>query len=454
MSNMKEIKCPNCGAVIPVDDATFAELLSNIKEETINEEVEHRLDSQKKLQAAEAAAAAAKEAEAAARKAAEEEARHRDEISGKDQEIERLRQQIAGYDEKKGLEIAAMQEKLSGFEKNLALEVERVRLEAKTASAEELRKKEEEISKLIDQVAKEKEVATERMHNLLDVHKKEVESLEKEVELYKNFRTSRSVKLIGETLEQHCNTQFLTNLAPVMPNATFEKDNTAVKEEGDEKGTKGDFIFRDKEDGTEYISIMFEMKNENEVSANKKKNADHFDKLDKDRKKKGCEFAVLVSMLEMDNDLYNNGIFSVPGYEKMYVVRPDNFLPIITLLVQTSKKALGYKKELAVAKSQNIDVTNFENEINSFKTLFSKNVKEAKDRYKDAIDGIDKTIDYLTKVKDNLRLTAKHLTEANNKTDDLTIRKLTAKNPTMKKAFDDARAKNAQKAALEGPEEQ
>ena len=282
----------------------------------------------------------------------------------------------------------------------------------------------------------------------------ERESLEKEVELYKNFKARRSVKLLGEDLEQHCYTLYNQMLAPVMPNATFEKDNTAVKDEDETKGTKGDFIFRDKEDGTEYVSIMFEMKNEGDASSNKHKNANFFDKLDKDRRKKDCEFAVLVSMLEMDNELYNNGIVSVPGYEKMYVVRPDNFIPIITLLVQTSKKALEYKKALVSAKQQSVDVTHFEDQLIAFRDGFSKNVVNAKKKYDEAIKGIDTTIETLTKIKDSLRVSAAHLTAANNKADELTIKKLTRSNPTMKAAFAEAAAKKAQQAVDEGPDEQ
>ena len=239
-----------------------------------------------------------------------------------------------------------------------------------------------------------------------------------------------------------------------MPNATFSKDNAAVKDGDETKGSKGDFIFRDKEDGVEYISIMFDMKNESDDAVNKKKNADFFDKLDKDRKKKDCEFAVLVSMLEMDNDLYNNGIVSVPGYEKMYVVRPDNFIPIITLLVQTSKKALSYKKELAVAKNQSVDLSKFEDQLLAFKDGFSKNVANAKKKYDEAIKGIDTTIETLSKIKESLRISANHLTAANNKADDLTIRKLTYNNPTVKAGIEEARAKKARQAKEEGPDEQ
>lgn len=354
---MKEITCPKCGTVITIDDATFSEILSQVKMDVVNEEVERRLAAQRKLQEAEAEAKAAKDAEKAAREAT----RHQEEISGKDREIERLREQLEGFEEKKGLELKAMQEKLAGWEKNKQMEIETIRLQAKDAAAEQVREKEtellkkgDEINALIAQAAKDKELAAERMNNLLETHRKEVENLEKEVQVYKDFKARRSVKLLGEDLEQHCYALYNQMLLPVMPGCTFEKDNDAVKEEGEEKGTKGDFIFKAKENGTEYLSIMFEMKNEADVTATKHKNADFFDKLDKDRRKKGCEYAVLVSMLEMDNDMYNGGITVVPGYEKMYVVRPDNFISIITLLVQTSRKSLEAKQALEEAKSMPI----------------------------------------------------------------------------------------------------
>ena len=269
--------------------------------------------------------------------------------------------------------------------------------------------------------------------------------------MYKNFKAKRSVKLLGEDLEQHCYTLYNQTLLPVMPAASFEKDNTAVREGDESKGSKGDFIFRDREDGVEYISIMFEMKNEGDSSANRHRNSDFFDKLDKDRAKKGCEFAVLVSMLEMDNDLYNNGIVSVPGYEKMYVVRPDNFIPIITLLVQTSKKALVFKKELAAARQQSVDVTRFEDQLIAFRDGFSRNYDLASRQFKKAIDEIDATIKHLETVKENLTKSENNLRLANNKAEDLTIKKLTRSNPTMKAAFDEARAR---KAAEESPDEQ
>ena len=454
---MKEITCPKCGTVITIDDATFSEILSQVKMDVVNEEVERRLAAQRKLQEAEAEAKAAKDAEKAAREAT----RHQEEISGKDREIERLREQLEGFEEKKGLELKAMQEKLAGWEKNKQMEIETIRLQAKDAAAEQVREKEtellkkgDEINALIAQAAKDKELAAERMNNLLETHRKEVENLEKEVQVYKDFKARRSVKLLGEDLEQHCYALYNQMLLPVMPGCTFEKDNDAVKEEGEEKGTKGDFIFKAKENGTEYLSIMFEMKNEADVTATKHKNADFFDKLDKDRRKKGCEYAVLVSMLEMDNDLYNGGITVVPGYEKMYVVRPDNFISIITLLVQTSRKSLEAKQALEEAKSMRIDVTNFEDKLLDFQKGFSKNIIDAKNRYDEAIKGIDATIDTLTKIKESLRLSTKHLLSADGKAQGLTVRSLTWGNETMKKAFKDAADKKAEEERLLAPEEQ
>ena len=219
-----------------------------------------------------------------------------------------------------------------------------------------------------------------------------------------------------------------------MPAAVFEKDNDASE------GSKGDFIFRDSEDGTEYVSIMFEMKNEADETASKHKNADFFAKLDRDRKQKNCEFAVLVSMLEMDNDLYNEGIVVAPGYEKMYVVRPENFIPIITLLVQTSKKTLEFRKELAIARSQSIDVTNFENQLLDFKDKFGRNYRLASEKFKKAIEEIDKSIDHLQKIKDALMGSENNLRLANDKAEDLSIKRLTKGNPTMAAKFEEARA--------------
>lgn len=440
---MKEIKCPNCGTVITVDDADFAAILNQVRTEEFDAEVNRRIEETKQLLKAEEAKKLALEAAEAAKEAAKLDARHKEDLSKKELEIEKLRQQIASWEQGKTLELEAVR-----------LKAEQKAADALNQKETELRKKEEEINRLISDAANERKNAAERVQALLETHKVEKESLEKEVELYKNFKAKRSVKLLGEDLEQHCYTLYNQTLLPVMPNATFLKDNVAVKEGDETKGSKGDFIFRDKEDGVEYISIMFDMKNESDATVSKKKNADFFDKLDKDRKKKECEFAVLVSMLEMDNDLYNNGIVSVPGYEKMYVVRPDNFIPIITLLVQTSKKALEYKKALAIAKQQDMDVTNFEDSLQKFRDSFKKSVQYAGDRFKEAIDGIDNTIKSLEAIKKNLQVSQGHLITANNKVDALKIRQLIKNNPTMTAAFEEANARKAQQALDEGPDEQ
>lgn len=425
---MKEIKCPKCGNVITVDDADFAAVLSQVRTEEFDAEVSRRLEEVHRIHAAEEA-----------RKDAETKSRHQQELSDKDQEIVQLKQRLEGWEQNKGLEIEA-----------LRLKAQQDVAAAVSKKEEELRQKEAKITSLLTEAANERRSAADREQALKDKYQAEKEGLEKEVEWYKNFKAKRNVKLLGEDLEQHCYALYNQLLLPVMPNATFEKDNDAVREDGETRGTKGDFIFRAKEDDVEYISIMFEMKNEGDETSTKHKNADFFDKLDKDRQKKGCEFAVLVTMLEPDNDLYNNGIVVAPGYEKMYVVRPDNFIPIITLLVQTSKKSLEAKKALVEARSQAYDVTHFEEQLLAFRDGFAKTVTNAKNRYDEAIRGIDDTIKTLTGIKESLRVSAGHLTAANNKVEDLSIKKLTRGNPTMKTAFEEARAKKA----LEGPEDQ
>jgi hypothetical protein len=244
--------------------------------------------------------------------------------------------------------------------------------------------------------------------------------------------------MVGETLEQHCSIEFEQYIRPMMPNAQFAKDNDASE------GTKGDFIFRDSEDGTEYISIMFEMKNEMDTTATKHKNDDFLKKLDEDRKKKNCEFAVLVSLLEADNELYNNGIVNKSHiYPKMYVIRPQFFVPFINLLVQTSRKSLEYKKLLIQAQNKDVDVTNFENKIENFKMTFGRHYALASEKFDDAIKYIDDSIAKLQKVRENLLGSKNNLRLAQRDTEDLTIRKLTYKNPTMKEKFEEARRKES-----------
>ena len=417
---MKEIKCPKCGTAITVNDADFADILNQVRTEEFKSEVD-RVVAQKEQ--------SVKDQEAL--KAAEVAARHQEALSAKDREITALQQRIEGWEQNKGLEMEAE------------------RLRAQQALADAVAKKEEEIRKKEAEISRLKESVAEREQALIEKYQAEKGALEKEVELYKNFKAKRSVKLLGEDLEQHCYNLYNQMLLPVMPGATFEKDNESVREEGETSGTKGDFIFRLTEDGVEVVSIMFEMKNESDVTATKHRNADFYAKLDSDRRKKDCEYAVLVSMLELDNDGFS-GINVVPGYEKMYMVRPDQFIPIITLLVQSGKKSLDAKKQLVEAKNQSWDFTHFEDLLNGFRDGFGKNVADARNRFNDAIKGIDDTIKYLEGVKENLRLTAKHLTTANNKAEALTIKYLTKDNPTVTALIEEARAKKEE----EGPEEQ
>lgn len=281
----------------------------------------------------------------------------------------------------------------------------------------------------------EKQQAVNSANSIKEQYEYQLKMAKEQLDYYKEMKIRMSTKMIGESLEIHCSTQFNQMMRPVMPNAYFEKDNDASG------GSKGDFIFRDfADDGTEYVSIMFEMKNEADETASKHKNEDFFKKLDADRKSKRCEFAVLVSLLEPDNELYNGGIVDVSyKYDKMYVIRPQFFLPIISLLVQTSKKSLEYKQQLAIAQSQSVDVSNFENQLNDFRDKFGKNYRLASEKFKTAIDEIDKSILHLQKIKDALIGSENNLRLANDKAESLTIKKLTRNNPTMKQKFDEAR---------------
>jgi hypothetical protein len=266
----------------------------------------------------------------------------------------------------------------------------------------------------------------------------QLKAAQEQVAYYKDLKQRMSTKMVGETLEIHCSTLFNQLLRPLMPNAYFEKDNEVVE------GTKGDFVFRDKsDDGVEYISIMFEMKNENDETATKHKNEDFLAKLDADRKKKNCEYAVLVSMLEPDSELYNGGIVDMSHrFEKMYVIRPQFFIPLITLLCQANKKSLDAKRELMLVKQQQVDVTNFEEKLMNFKDGFTRNVRLANERFSDAIEEIDKTIAHLTKVRENLIKSGDNLDAADKKLQEVTIKRLTYGNPTMKAKFEEAQKEN------------
>ena len=419
---MKELKCPKCGSVFSVDEADYAFILGQVKNQEFEAELRRRM------------------ADIDSRHKAEQQV----EAAKKDAEIAQLRSQLqtiaAQKDNEKNLALAAKEQQITRL--NATIEQHRSNLQIallnkQRETQEIIQRKDSQIQQLKSDADLEKSQAQIRESELIKRHQHELQAKQELVEYYKDLKTRMSTKMVGETLEIHCSTLFNQLLRPVMPFAYFEKDNDATD------GTKGDFIFRDSEGGTEYVSIMFEMKNEMDTTATKHKNEDFLKKLDEDRRKKNCEFAVLVSLLEPESELYNGGIVDMSHrYPKMYVIRPQFFIPLITLLVQTSKKSLEYKRQLLLAQSKEVDVTNFENKLLDFKTKFGRHYELASKKFDDAIKQIDDTIAKLLKVKENLLGSENNLRLANQDTEELTIRKLTYKNPTMKAKFDEARKDN------------
>ena len=371
-------------------------------------------------------------------------------------EFERsLTERLALADQEKKAEIALVEARAKGqLDKEAAakdIEIERLRADVRAADvARQLAIKEAVtlLEKERDDLARDLQVkATEQQlleATLRDTHSAEVKAKDEQIAYYKDLKAKLSTKMVGETLEQHCEIEFERLRATGFTRAYFEKDNDA------RSGSKGDYIFKDSDEaGTEFISIMFEMKNEADATATKKKNEDFFKELDKDRTEKGCEYAVLVSLLEPDSELYNTGIVDVSHrYPKMYVVRPQFFIPIITLLRNAAQNSLAYRAELERVKEQNIDITNFENKLESFKSGFARNYDLAAKKFRTAIEEIDKTIDHLQKTKDALLGSEDNLRLANNKAEDITIKKLTRGNPTMAAKFDEVRSNQTE--ALEG----
>ena len=419
---MKELKCPKCGSVFSVDEADYAFILGQVKNQEFEAELRRRM------------------ADIDSRHKAEQQV----EAAKKDAEIAQLRSQLqtiaAQKDNEKNLALAAKEQQITRL--NATIEQHQSNLQIallnkQRETQEIIQRKDSQIQQLKSDADLEKSQAQIRESELIKRHQHELQAKQELVEYYKDLKTRMSTKMVGETLEIHCSTLFNQLLRPVMPFAYFEKDNDATD------GTKGDFIFRDSEGGTEYVSIMFEMKNEMDTTATKHKNEDFLKKLDEDRRKKNCEFAVLVSLLEPESELYNGGIVDMSHrYPKMYVIRPQFFIPLITLLVQTSKKSLEYKHQLLLAQSKEVDVTNFENKLLDFKTKFGRHYELASKKFDDAIKQIDDTIAKLLKVKENLLGSENNLRLANQDTEELTIRKLTYKNPTMKAKFDEARKDN------------
>lgn len=427
---MHEIKCPNCGEVFQVDETGYQQIVMQIRDEEFKKELDRRELELNKTKDSELEMLKAK---------AEQESTTK--LLKKDTEIEKIKAEKDAKIAEVQNEMAALKEKIAAFENAQKLAV----AEAVGNKDKEIIQKEKELSEKTIEIEKLKGeiVSTEKENeiknkNLIDTYEEKLRLKDEQVAYYKDFKAKQSTKLVGESLEQHCLNIFNQIRMTAFPNAYFDKDN-----EVSQTGSKGDFIFRDYEDGTEYISIMFEMKNEADETKTKHKNEDFFKELDKDRKEKGCEYAVLVSMLEADNELYNAGIVDVSyRYPKMYVVRPQCFLAIIGLLRDAAKNSISYKKELEVVKNQQIDVSNFEENMNAFKEGFARNYRLASEKFTKAIEEIDKTIDHLQKTKAALLSSEDNLRLANNKAEDLSIKRLTKNAPSVKAMFDEAGKKS------------
>ena len=419
---MNEIKCPSCGKVFQIDEKDYESIVKQIRNHEFEEELQRR------------------EKEFTKEKNSELEKlenklnlKNTIELSNKDKEIEKLKNDI----DKKELEVSnEFKQQIS--DKDMEIEklknlIKQNETENKLALKEAVQEKESEISNLKNQIELNEKEYQLKEQNLKESHEKEIQTKNQEIELYKDMKLKLSTKMIGESLEQHCKTQYDEFLRPVLKNAYFEKDNDA------KSGSKGDFIFRDKtDDEIEFISIMFEMKNEADETATKHKNEDFFKELDKDRREKNCEYAVLVSMLEKDNDYYNAGIVDVSyKYEKMYVIRPQSFITIINILRNAGLKSIEAKRELIQIQNQNIDISHFEENMNNFKDAFSRNFKLASDKFDTAIEEIDKSIQHLQKIKDNLLGSKNQLRLANDKAEDLSIKKLTAGSPSIAEKFEE-----------------
>lgn len=424
---MNEIKCPNCGKAFQIDETSYKSILEQVRDDEFNKQLSVR-EEQYKVEKT-------KEIELAEAHIREE---LQKQISDKEMELSNLKNQVANIEDQtknklekeyqsqlnqKNIEILELTNKLALNEKNNKLEINKV-----------LSEKEQKIAELSSELELKNKEYELKEKNIKESYNEQLKNKEEQIEYYKDFKARQSTKMIGESLEQHCSDEF-NSLRPLFPNAYFEKDNDA------HTGSKGDFIYRDyDEEGNEIVSIMFEMKNEADETATKHKNEDFFKELDKDRREKSCEYAVLVSLLEKENDLYNNGIVDVSyKYDKMYVVRPQFFIPLITLIRNLSSKSLEYRKELELIKNQNIDITNFESRMEQFKTDFSRNYRLASEKFQRAINEIDKSINSLQKTKEALLNSENNLRLANGKAEELTIKKLTRGNKTMKKLFEEAK---------------
>lgn len=434
---MKELKCPQCGSVFSVDEADYASIVSQVKTQEFDTELKVRLAEIQKQNEVKQEAESLKLTHDFQCKLNAKDV----ELSQKDNEIVKLKAQLDNFNQTKQLEINAERSRANEEIAKLKSVIEQSENKVRVAVLEEqnkakdiIQEKENTLIELRSQIDVVQKEATIRETNIKDDYERQLKQKQELIDYYKDLKAKLSTKMIGESLEVHCNNEFNRVRTSMFPNAYFDKDNDASL------GSKGDFIFRDYADGIEYISIMFEMKNEMDETATKHKNEDFLAKLDKDRRDKNCEYAVLVSLLEPDNDFYNEGIVDVSyRYPKMFVIRPQFFMSLISLLSQASKKSVEYQRELIMAKQQSIDVTNFENKLNDFRNKFGNHYQRASDKFNKAIEEIDKTIKSLQKMKEDLLSSENYLRLANNDTEDLSIKKLTRANPTMKQKFEEAR---------------
>lgn len=412
---MQEIKCPKCGEIFQVDESGYSAIVKQVRDKEFSKEIQNReaqFESEK-----ESAIQLAK---------LEAEKMFNEKLNKKENELSEV-------EVKKDKEIAELKNKLATFDKDKELEINKLITKLNT----ELSEKDSHIATLKGEKALTEKECQLKEQSLKEQYEEKLRFKEEEIARYKDFKSKLSTKMVGESLEQHCEIEFNQLRATGFKNAYFEKDNDA------KTGSKGDYIYRDKNaEGIEFISIMFEMKNEMDTTSTKKKNEDFLKELDKDRREKNCEYAVLVSLLEPESELYNTGIVDMSHrYPKMYVIRPQFFIPIITLLRNAASNSLEYKRELEIIKAQNVDVSNFEAEMNDFKDKFSRNFRLASEKFQKAIEEIDKTIDHLQKTKEALLSSENNLRLANSKAEDLSIKRLTKNNPTMAAKFEELKDK-------------
>lgn len=455
---MNEIKCPNCGTVIKIDESIYAKIVKQVRDKEFNEDLKKHLEEEhlREEQALELQKTSLeqyyqdkeyklkeeynKSVLELKQQVLNKDLETKEILSKKDKELVELKTKLDNQTElvkskvsKEYQDEVYQKEKIiSQLQSDIMIQESKYKLELQ----DNLNKKDKEIGSLQNTIENTKNSYLLKENNLKEAYEEKLKLKDEQIAYYKDFKAKQSTKMIGESLEVHCNNEF-NKLRPLFPKSYFEKDNDC------KNGSKGDFIFRDYDDeGTEITSIMFEMKNEADKTASKHKNEDFFKELDKDRKEKNCEYAVLVSMLEIDNDYYNEGIVDVSyKYPKMYVIRPQFFIPIITLIRGMGLNTLEYKKEIELLQKENIDISHFEENMNSFKESFGRNYRLASDKFKKAIEEIDKTIEHLQKTKENLLSSDKNLRIANDKAEGLSIKKLTSNSKTVREMFENLEEK-------------